>query len=152
MDKNILEQYTSMKAEQQDIRRRIAKMENDIRDLEENRNETADSVACGRKGKKALKTVKISGFPEAEYQTKIGRLKRLRMRLELADDQLLELLVDVEEYIESIEDSRMRMIMRCRYLDNMTWREVAKTFGKGTTADGIRMEHNRFLEKNEKKD
>ena len=146
MDKSILEQYTSMQAEQQDIRRRIAKLEDDIRDLEENRNETADSVACGRKGKKALKTVKISGFPEMEYQTKLGRLKRLRMRLELADDQLLELLVGVEEYIESIEDSRMRMIMRYRYMDGMTWRQIAKAVG-GVTEEAVRIEHARFLEK-----
>lgn len=147
MDKSILEQYTSMQAEQQDIRRRIEKLEDDIRDLEENRNETADSVACGRKGKKALKTVKVSGFPEMEYQTKMGRLKRLRIRLELADDQLLELLSGVEEYIESIEDSRMRMIMRFRYMDDMTWKEIARRMRNGSTADSIRMEHNRFLEK-----
>lgn len=147
MDKSILEQYTSMQAEQQDIRRRIEKLEDDIRDLEENRNETADSVACGRKGKKALKTVKVSGFPEMEYQTKMGRLKRLRMRLELADDQLLELLSGVEEYIESIEDSRMRMIMRFRYMDDMTWKEIARRMRNGSTADSIRMEHNRFLKK-----
>lgn len=146
MDKSILEQYTSMQAEQQDIRRRIEKLEDDIRDLEENRNETADSVACGRKGKKALKTVKVSGFPEMEYQTKMGRLKRLRMRLELADDQLLELLSGVEEYIESIEDSRMRMIMRFRYMDGMTWRQIAKAVG-GVTEEAVRIEHARFLEK-----
>lgn len=146
MDKSILEQYTSMQAEQQDIRRRIEKLKDDIRDLEENRNETADSVACGRKGKKALKTVKVSGFPEMEYQTKMGRLKRLRMRLELADDQLLELLSGVEEYIESIEDSRMRMIMRFRYMDGMTWRQIAKAVG-GVTEEAVRIEHARFLEK-----
>lgn len=146
MDKNILEQYTSMQAEQQDIRRRIAKLEGDIRDLEENRNETADSVVCGRKGKKVLKTIKISGFPEMEYQTKMGRLKRLRMRLELADDQLLEFLIGVEEYIESIEDSRMRMIMRYRYMDGMTWRQIAKAVG-GVTEEAVRIEHARFLEK-----
>lgn len=146
MDKSILEQYTSMQAEQQDIRRRIEKLKDDIRDLEENRNETADSVACGRKGKKALKTVKVSGFPEMEYQTKMGRLKRLRMRLELVDDQLLELLSGVEEYIESIEDSRMRMIMRFRYMDGMTWRQIAKAVG-GVTEEAVRIEHARFLEK-----
>ena len=147
MDKSILEQYTSMQEEQQDIRRRITKLKDDIKDLEENRSETADSVTCGRKGKKALKTVKISGFPEAEYQTKIGRLKKLRMRLELADDQLLELLSGVEEYIESIDDSRIRLIMRYRYMDNMTWKEIARRMRGGSTADSIRMEHNRFLEK-----
>lgn len=147
LDKNILEQYTSMQAEQKDIRRRIENLKDDIRGLEENRSETADSVTCGRKGKKALKTVKISGFPEVEYQTKIGRLKKLRMRLELADDQLLELLSGVEEYVESIEDSRMRLIMRYRYMDNMTWKEIARRMRGGSTADSIRMEHNRFLEK-----
>lgn len=146
MDKSILEQYTSMQAEQQDIRRRIEKLEDDIRDLEENRNETADSVACGRKGKKALKTVKVSGFPEMEYQTKMGRLKKLRMRLELADDQLLELLNDVEEYIESIEDSRMRLIMRYRYMDSMTWKQVAARI-KSASEESVRKEHDRFLEK-----
>lgn len=146
LDKNILEQYTNMQQEQKDIRLRIAKLEDNIRDLEENRSETADSVTCGRKGKKALKTVKISGFPEVEYQTKIGRMKKLRMRLELADDQLLELLNDVEEYIESIEDSRMRLIMRYRYMDSMTWKQVAARI-KSASEESVRKEHDRFLEK-----
>ena len=145
--RKILEQYTSLQEEQKDIRERILKLEGDIRELEETSPETADSVTCGRKGRKALRTVKVSGFPEQEYQTKRGRLEKLKMKLELVDDQLLELLTEAEEYIEKVEDSRMRRILRYKYMDNMTWRNIAKIMGGKSTADSIRMEHNRFLEK-----
>ena len=144
--RKILEQYTDIQEEQRDIRKRILKLEDDIRDLEENRNETADSVTCGRKGRKALRTVKVSGFPEKEYQEKRARLQRLKRKLELVDDQLLELLTEAEESIEGIDSSRMRRILRYRYMDNMTWKEIARTFGKGVTADSVRMEHSRFFE------
>ena len=68
------------------------------------------------------------------------------MQLELADEKLLQMLTQVEEYIESIEDSRIRRIMRHRYIDNLNWTQVAINMGKNHTGESCRKAHDRFLQ------
>ena len=48
-------------------------------------------------------------------------------------------------FISSVEDSQMRQILTLRYVNGMTWREVAQSIGGGNTEDGVRMAHSRFL-------
>ena len=112
MERHILEQYTDVQREEKDIAKRIERLEDEIQKMEMNGYMVADSVTCGKKGKKPLGTRKIQGFPFPEYDKKRKTLKNYKLRLELADQELLELLNEVEEYIENIENSRIRRIMR----------------------------------------
>lgn len=141
-----LEQYTDVQSEQKDVLMRIQKLRSDIQNMEEISPEIADSVTCGKKGGRALQIIRVSGFPEQEYQTKKEKLKKLMIKMELINNQLLELLTEVEEYVETVKDSRMRRILRYRYMDNMPWKKIARILGGKSTADSIRMEHNRFFE------
>ena len=54
----------------------------------------------------------------------------------------------LNRYISTIEDAQMRQILSLRYIDGLSWTRVAFSLGGGNTADGVRMAHNRFLEKN----
>ena len=54
----------------------------------------------------------------------------------------------LNRYIESIEDSQMRMIISLRYVNGLNWTQVAMSIGCGNTPDGVRMMHNRFLSRN----
>lgn len=145
IEKHILEQYTDMQEEHKDILRRIRRIEDQIAKMEESGYTVADSVACGKKGKKAIKTVKVEGFPHPDYERKRALLRRYEAKLKLFEEDLLEKQIEVEEYIQSIEDSRIRRIMRYRYLDNLTWQQVAHRMGKHHTAEGCRSAHDRFL-------
>ena len=49
-------------------------------------------------------------------------------------------------YVSGIEDSLMRQIIALRYLDGLSWNQVAQRIG-GVTEDSVRMAHNRFLRK-----
>lgn len=146
MERHILEQYTDVQREEKDIAKRIERLEDEIQKMEMNGYMVADSVTCGKKGKKPLGTRKIQGFPFPEYDKKRKALKNYKLRLELVDQELLELLNEVEEYIENIENSRIRRIMRHRYIDGMSWIRVAHAMGKGNTAESCRKAHDRFLE------
>ena len=146
MERHILEQYTDVQREEKDIAKRIERLEGEIRKMEMNGYMVADSVTCGKKGKKPLGTRKIQGFPFPEYDKKKKALKNYKLRLELADQELLELLNEVEEYIENIENSRIRRIMRYRYIDGMSWIRVAYAMGKGNTAESCRKAHKGCLE------
>lgn len=146
-EKNILEQYTELQAEERNLVRRIQSLNAKLLNMEMDGYMVADSVACGRKGKKPLGTRKIQGFPMPEYERKRESLKTYKLQLELADMELLELLNQVEEYVEAIEDSRIRRIMRYRYIDQLSWVQVAHRMGGRHTADSCRMAHDRFLDR-----
>ena len=52
--------------------------------------------------------------------------------------------VQVEEWMLTIP-VRMQRIIRYRYLEGMTWEQVAARMGRRATADSVRMELNNFL-------
>lgn len=49
--------------------------------------------------------------------------------------------------IYAIKDSQVRLILLLRYVDRMSWRNIAARVGGGNTGDSVRMIHNRFLSK-----
>lgn len=152
MDKTILIEYADMKEEIKDLRRRI---ENDKRSLERlNKEIVTDSVTCGKKGKKPLRTVKVQGMPMAAVARKKNAYERKIKQLELLEADLLEKQTEVEEYIQQIKKSRLRTMFRFYYIDGLTWEMVAMRmnylFPKkkiSFTKDSCRMAHDRYLEK-----
>jgi hypothetical protein len=58
---------------------------------------------------------------------------------------LLETLNQVEEFIQSLDDSRMRRIIRFRIVDDMTWIKVALNMGGRTTDESVKKEFQRFM-------
>lgn len=152
MDKKILIEYADMKEEIKDLRRRIAEDKKKIEQL--NKITVQDSVACGKKGNKPLRTVKITGFPQREYEKREFLLEKRIAKLQMLETDLLEKQIQVEEYIEKIEKSRLRTMFRLYYIDNLTWEMVAMQMNymfpkkKITfTKDSCRMMHDRYLEK-----
>lgn len=152
MDKNILIEYADMKEEIKDLRRRIEQNKKELSRL--NGQIVMDSVSCGKKGKKPLGTVKITGRPVTTISRKESLLNKRIRRLEELEEELLELTIQVDEYIETIEKSELRIIFRLYYIDDLTWYQVAlrmnQNFPKRKvkyTEDNCRMRHNRFLEK-----
>ena len=152
VDKNILIEYADMKEEIKDLRRRIEQNKKELSRL--NGQIVMDSVSCGKKGKKPLGTVKITGRPVTAISQKESLLNKRIRRLEELEEELLELTIQVDEYIETIEKSELRIIFRLYYVDDMSWFQVAlkmnQMFPKRKvkyTEDNCRMRHNRFLEK-----
>lgn len=136
IDKNILIQYCDIKEEVKDLEKRITRLE------EQKSKILTDSV----KGSS-------TEFPYTEYNCIISgvtnkkstRVEIYKKLLEDKCEELLDLQTEVEEYIQSLGDSRIRRIMRYRYIDNYSWIKIGCIMNG--TADGIRMEHERFLSK-----
>jgi len=141
MDKDILIQYSDLVEEVKDLRRRIRKLQDDIDKLEP----VKDSVKGTRKDG-TIGSITISGYPVPVYYRYKNQLEKREAALRKKEAELLELVNTVEEYITGINDSKMRRILRYRYIDNMSWTKIAFRMGKKYTADGCRMLHNRFLE------
>lgn len=152
LDKTVLVEYADMKEEIKDLRRRIEAGKRELEKLE--RTVVADSVTCGKKGKKPLQTVKVQGRPIASIKKKKIILKSRVAKLEELEVELLELTNQVEEFIEQIDKSRLRTMFRLYYIDDLTWEMVAMKmnymFSRKRipfTKDSCRKLHDRFLEK-----
>ena len=128
--------------EVKDLRKRIDNIERQIDKIETEGN-VIDSVKGGYGG---IQHFKIEGFPDPEYSKKKTRLYLNKAQLESAELELLELTNQVEDYIQSIDNSRMRRIIRYRVIDGLTWYQVAQKMGGRTTDESARKEFDRYME------
>lgn len=151
MDKNVLIQYCDMKEEIRDLRRRINELEKQIQKIEE-QGAVKDTVSGGMGGTQHFV---VEGFPVPEYSRKMMLLKARKSMLIEKETELLELTNQVEEYINGIEKSELRIMFRLYYIDNLTWVQVAHRLNSiflkrriAYTEDSCRKRNARFFEEN----
>ena len=155
--KEILVQYSDLVEEVKEVRKKIDFLESRIPKIQERINEiesgelVKDKVRGGIGG---LQSFTIEGTPVKEYEERKTELmsKKLilnkrKINLEELEFELLKKTNEVEEFIASIDDSRMRRIINLRFIENMTWNEVADCIGGGNTEGSIKMAFQRFMEK-----
>lgn len=82
-------------------------------------------------GRYAAEIADLRGIIEANIQRCFYELNRLN------------------RYIESVEDAQMRMILSLRFVNGLTWLQVAYSIGGNNTADSVRMACTRFLASSE---
>ncbi len=96
-------------------------------------------------------TSQITGMPRAEgvsdkiakYVTEIADLKAL---IDLNLKKCFYELNRLNRYINTVEDSEMRMILSLRYINGLSWQQIA--FSIGYQDESVpRKRHNRFLRK-----
>lgn len=141
LTKDILAQYCDLREEIKDLRRRIINKQRELDKMEEE-GAVTDSVKGGLGGEQHYK---ITGFPYPEYSRKKTALYLYKAQLENAELELLELTNEVEDYIQSIDDSRMRRIIRYRFIDDLRWYQVAQRMGGRTTEESVKKEFQRFM-------
>lgn len=70
--------------------------------------------------------------------------KEIRSKLLNQLHKSIELRSDIEDFIESIDDSRTRMIFRLRYIENWSWIKISRFLGSSNESYA-RVIHDRFL-------
>lgn len=152
MDKNILEQYIEMKAEIKDLNDRIDRDERRLKKIEKE-GMVSDTVT-GTRQDGTFGPIKITGYPVPEHDRVRNMIKKRVAKLHILEDDLLKAVNAVDDFIEKISQSDLRMIFRFKYLDDMTWAAVAlnmnSRFPKKRikyTEDSCRMRHDRYLQK-----
>lgn len=140
--KNILVQYTDLQEEIKEVRDRIAQTEKQIQKIEKD-GAVIDTVSGGMGG---IQHFKIEGFPYPEYSRKKTLLYARKATLTSLECELIETINQIEEFIASVEDSRMRRIINLRFIENLSWNKVADRIGGGNTEDSIKKSFYRFME------
>lgn len=121
MDKEILVQYCEMKEEIKDLRQRISKLDKFLSEP----HQVSDTVK-GTRRDGTIGSIKVTGYPVPEHYRKQAIRDRYKQLLEQKETELLELTCQVEEYIEIIPKSELRIMFRLYYIDGLPWWKVAQ--------------------------
>ena len=131
MNKELLVQYNDLLKEKIKLEKRIAK-------LEKQTSMVSDVVQNGYK-----RHAVIFGYDLIRKK----KLDELQMTLKIREAMIIVQQIEIEKYINEIEDSKTRQIFVYRYIDNMDWYQIAMEMGYNNE-DAPRKKHDRFLEKN----
>lgn len=115
------------------------------REIEEEKGKLRELEAASTGG-----TAKITGLPHVSgAHDKIGDMAILiAEQRDLIDLKVRQSVIEynrLNRYIAGVEDAQMRMILSLRYVNGLSWQQVAAQIGGGNTADGVRKAHDRFL-------
>lgn len=155
VSKEILIQYTDLQEEIKEVRKKIKRLEECIPKIQKRISEiekgeiVKDKVRGGLGGEQSFH---IEGVPIKEYSEKKTDLlsKKLLLNsrkstLELLEFDLLKKTNEVEEFIASVKDSRMRRIINLRIIEGLSWSRVADCIGGGNTEDSVKKAFYRFI-------
>ena len=141
MDKKELSQPRYIKKEIELLQRQIADVEYTVET-----HKAFDFVeGSNSKWPYQRKKFYIEGVAVPEYER---RVKRLRKKLQRRLEELMEKREELEEYVDTVPDSLIRQIITLRYINGLSWQQVAQHIGGGNTADGVRKLCNRYIKKN----
>ncbi|NLG89792.1 MAG: RNA polymerase subunit sigma-24 [Clostridiaceae bacterium] len=85
---------------------------------------------------------KISGYDSEGYSSKVKRLER---KLKRKLDELMDERARIEEYIESIDNATVRIILRLRYINGLGWNQIGNELGYSERQ--CRRKYKEFFEK-----
>lgn len=115
-------------------------LKKEIKELRRQISELESAAGC---------TAKITGLPSGEViSDKIGeyaaQIADLRALLDLNLKKSLYELNQLNRYIESIEDTEIKLIFSLRYMNGMSWGEISKSIGTLGDDSTERKKHNRY--------
>ena len=141
--KKVLNEYIDLQKEIEETRDKIKRVESQIEKLEK-QGVVFDTVSGGKGG---IQHFKIEGFPYPEYSRKKTLLYARQITLTNLELELMETINNVEIFITQIDDSFMRRIINLRFIEKLSWGEVAKRMGGANNEDNIKKAFYRFMEK-----
>lgn len=149
MNKELLSQYKNLVREFEMEDGRIKVMEKEIEEMGPDHDAAADVVNRGRKGRRSLGIQVVHG---CEDYTRVNRsrakLRERKARQELRLVNIENTIMDIEEFINSVRDSEIRILLRLYYIEGRSWREAALSMGEGYSEDACKKRVQRFFDRN----
>ena len=88
--------------------------------------ETVADVASGSRDDLSYGHITVRGKPGPEYQTVRRSLQEAEEKYLRMECQLLGLILTAEDYLETVEQSRLRLVLRLRFIDGLTWEHIGR--------------------------
>ena len=70
-----------------------------------------------------------------------------KIKLQELEEKIRQQIAVAEEFINSEPNSRIRRLLTYRYIDELTWVQIAYRMGKNHTADSCQKTLERYLKK-----
>ena len=140
MEKKVLEQYI-------DACELIKETEKDIRRLKKKRQTIVQTNVSGSNPEFPYNPQHFKIAGTAFTYEEDARLRHEEKILEERRENAQRLKVEVEQWMNHIPQ-RMQRIIKYRVFEDVGWSEVAAKLGRKASAEGIRKEFDRFMEKN----
>lgn len=126
----------------EDIKKEIYELEDKIDKLEKEGFKIASVKESRHRSPYGVHDIVI----EAQSPKIKDLISRYKSILKDRYEELLEVQIEVEEYISKLPTSRLRRIFTYKYIDQFTWRKIA--FIMSATEESIKKEYQRFLKEN----
>ena len=149
ISKEVLVQYADLQQEIKYLREKIDSLQNEQAKLEDNKKHSSVKGSM-EDFPYTSHNVNVDGYVglttvSARYLESVinNEIRKLESRYE----NLLQVTNDTLDFIESVNDSHIRMIITYRIIESYSWRQVADAMGGGNTEDSVRKAFERFMEK-----
>ena len=142
IDKNVLQEYNDLCAQ-------VLETEAQLKKMIAAENEVLHDSVKGSNPEYPYEpiTFHISGIARLVSSNDV---KEMRGILTERRNAVKRKRMEVEAWVNTIP-VRMQRIVRMKYIDNMTWQEVADRLNRGVSGDAVRKEFTVFLEKASRK-
>lgn len=141
--KYLLNQYTDLNQEIKELQKRIEKTENRKIKVEHDKVRGSNPYFPYEP-----RNFNIEGYNYQEADKKEDRLVKLNRLLCKRKEKCEDMKLTIEEFISNIPDSKTRRIFQYRYIDGLSWLQIAMRMNK-IHESYPRKIHDRYLE-NEK--
>lgn len=78
-------------------------------------------------------------------------LLEVQNRLRKEQEEYIRERIVLEEYMRTVEDYQVRLILTYRFVDLMNWRQIAFRIGGNNTEDSVKQRAYRFIKDSQKK-
>lgn len=144
VSKEILIQYTDLQQEIKYLSKKIDELKNER--IKHEAKKKHDMVRASSKEYPYVEhNVHIEGMTTTSEMFLNSKINAEIRKLESRYENLLHVTNDVLDFIESIDDSHMRMIITYRIIENYSWGQVADAMGGGNTEDSVKKAFYRFM-------
>lgn len=100
----------------------------------------------------APSAVKYTGMPHSSTGYHESKLERNVVRIQERKEHLERMIQQrnrLEQFIDNVPDAFIRYVLTLRFMENMSWKEVAYTAGAGNTEDSVKKRCYRYLKGSE---
>lgn len=144
VSKEILIQYTDLQQEIKYLSKKIDDLKNER--IKHEAKKKHDMVRASSKEFPYVEhSVHIEGLASTSEMFLNSKINTEIRKLESRYENLLHVTNDVLDFIESIDDSHMRMIITYRIIENYSWEKVAEAMGGGNTENSVKQAFCRFI-------
>lgn len=144
VSKEILIQYTDLQQEIKYLSKKIDDLKNER--IKHEAKKKHDMVrASSHEFPYVEHSVHIEGLTSTSEMFLNSTINTEIRKLESRYENLLHVTNDVLDFIESIDDSHMRMIITYRIIENYSWEKVAEAMGGGNTENSVKQAFCRFI-------